>query len=96
MLIAKVFEGIIWEIYGHDPEVLLRLKRKFGIIKSGYHNHYRHHHSYHHHSRYVPCQPGHLSPAENFERLDGSMQVTMIVLKTNVNDVIMIVVIRVL
>ena len=29
----------------------------------------------------MPCQPGHLSPAENFERLDGSMQVTMIVLK---------------
>ena len=31
----------------------------------------------HHHSSYVPCQPGHLSPAENFERLDQSMQVMM-------------------
>ena len=29
----------------------------------------------HQHSSYVPCQPGHLSPAENFERLDQSMQV---------------------
>ena len=31
-----------------------------------------------HNSSYVPCQPGHLSPEENFERLDGSMQARII------------------